>query len=89
MIALFSILIISILFCVFQWASPSEALTEHCIKGGGLAPPQVYELVRLLNFRKIEDLRINAADKHRQRVERLFPVTAVCQDYALSLMPGE
>ena len=66
-----------------------QLLSAYYREKGGLAPPQVYELSRLLNFLSAEDLLGFVSRRGRERVERWFPIPAVCTDCPVSLMPGE
>ncbi|GFN99662.1 hydroxyacid-oxoacid transhydrogenase, mitochondrial [Plakobranchus ocellatus] len=72
-----------------MWASPSSLLSANFHHQLVLGPPQIYELARLLHFTSAQDLLEFLSMPGRARVERWFPVTAVCKDHILSLMPGD
>ncbi|KAJ8303598.1 hypothetical protein KUTeg_019994 [Tegillarca granosa] len=70
-----------------QWSTPDTLIREY-FKSGGLAPPQVYEVCRLLNFKDAEDLNNFAWKRAEQRVVRYFPVIYFCQDGVSIVYPG-
>lgn len=53
-----------------------------------VAPPQMYELGRLLNFSNMEELKEYVRMRHTLGTERLFPVHIKCSDGALRVLPG-
>ncbi|CAL1529937.1 unnamed protein product [Lymnaea stagnalis] len=71
------------------WASPSSLLCAHFKQKGVMAPPQVYELSRLVNLKSASDILILVSEPNRERVERWMPIAAVCQDAKMSIMPGD
>ena len=53
------------------------------------APPQLYELRRLLNFNTISTLREYADIRDKCGTERIFPVHIKCSDGYLRVFPGK
>ena len=53
-----------------------------------LAPPQVYELSRLLNIKKYEELKKFTTKREKFGVERFLPVRLIANDGWISLLPG-
>ncbi|GFN99663.1 nucleoside diphosphate-linked moiety x motif 19 [Plakobranchus ocellatus] len=72
-----------------MWASPSSLLSANFHDQLVLGTPQIYELARLLHFTSAQNLLEFLSMPGRARVERWFPVTAVCKDHIVSLMPGD
>ena len=54
-----------------------------------LAPPQVYELSRLLNFRDQQDLAQFSTIRHQAGLTTWLPVRMECDDGMLSILPGD
>ncbi|KAK0042593.1 nucleoside diphosphate-linked moiety X motif 19 mitochondrial [Biomphalaria pfeifferi] len=71
------------------WGSPSSILSAYFRQKSGLAPPQLYELARLMNFTSTSDLLDILSQPERDRVERWCPLTVACQDGVLFVMPGD
>ncbi|KAG8185727.1 hypothetical protein JTE90_000715 [Oedothorax gibbosus] len=72
-----------------KWCTPEEMLEEHSTNSVFLAPPQVYELSRLIHFNSFQALRTFARDRGDKGVERWLPVIITCSDGAISLLPGD
>ncbi|GIX84451.1 nucleoside diphosphate-linked moiety X motif 19 [Caerostris extrusa] len=72
-----------------KWCTPEEMLEEHSTNAVFLAPPQVYELSRLLHFSSFQALRSFAGERARKGVQRWLPVIVTCMDGAISLLPGD
>ncbi|GBM48258.1 Nucleoside diphosphate-linked moiety X motif 19 [Araneus ventricosus] len=72
-----------------KWCTPEEMLEEHSTNALFLAPPQVYELSRLIHFSSFQTLRTFARDRANKGVERWLPVIITCQDGVISLLPGD
>lgn len=72
-----------------KWCTPQEMLEEHSTNSVFLAPPQVYELSRLIHFSSFQSLRNFAVDRSGKGVERWLPVIITCKDGAISLLPGD
>ena len=53
-----------------------------------LAPPQIIELGRLLNFTDAEQLKHFSFKSSGLRADRIFPVICFCDDGAVFLYPG-
>ncbi|KAF6031981.1 NUDT19 [Bugula neritina] len=54
-----------------------------------VAPPQLYELSRLLNFQSLDELRHYTKTRNRWGTERMFPVGIRCLDGAIRVLPGD
>ncbi|XP_050396938.2 acyl-coenzyme A diphosphatase NUDT19 [Patella vulgata] len=72
-----------------QWGSPADILTEYMNGNAKIAPPQLYELSRFLNFENIEDLHRFIWQREEHRVKQYLPVRVRCQDAYLFLLPGD
>ncbi|KFM82169.1 Nucleoside diphosphate-linked moiety X motif 19, mitochondrial, partial [Stegodyphus mimosarum] len=72
-----------------KWCTPQEMLEEHSTNAVFLAPPQVYELSRLIHFSSFQSLRNFAVTRSEKGVERWLPVIITCKDGAISLLPGD
>nr|XP_022338054.1 nucleoside diphosphate-linked moiety X motif 19-like isoform X2 [Crassostrea virginica] len=73
-----------------QWVAPDTVLIEFTRAGGGLAPPQVYEICRLLHFPKLGDLHRFAWERaSTHRVKEYFPVVVGCEDGVMVVYPGD
>lgn len=73
----------------FRWGTPEEILDEHCLNAAFLAPPQVYELSRLIHLKNYQMLEKFVRFRSTKGVERWLPVLCSCKDGALSLLPGD
>ncbi|XP_067144823.1 acyl-coenzyme A diphosphatase NUDT19-like [Centruroides vittatus] len=73
----------------YRWGTPEEFLEEHCVNAAFLAPPQVYELSRLIHFKNYQMLQKFVRYRSVKGVERWLPVLCSCKDGALSLLPGD
>ncbi|XP_042908775.1 acyl-coenzyme A diphosphatase NUDT19 isoform X2 [Parasteatoda tepidariorum] len=72
-----------------KWCTPQEMLEEHSTNSVFLAPPQVYELSRIIHFQSFQSLRNFAVSRGDKGVERWLPVIITCKDGAISLLPGD
>lgn len=73
-----------------KWIAPDTLLSENSISKGLLAPPQVYEVHRLLHFQQVEDLhRFNWDRALKHRVRQYFPVVVGCDDGIIVVYPGD
>ncbi|XP_069113283.1 acyl-coenzyme A diphosphatase NUDT19-like [Argopecten irradians] len=72
-----------------EWSSPDKLIIDR--SEGGLAPPQVYELCRMLNFTDVDKLNHFAWKRAKtcSRVERYFPVPCFCSDDIFITYPGD
>jgi len=72
-----------------QWKDPADILDQYEAKEQWLAPPQVFELCRLLNFTKQEELARFARFRQRKGLSTWLPVWIKCSDGMLEVMPGD
>lgn len=74
-----------------EWASASKFLLSHANGKSALqlAPPQIIELTRLLNFTDAEHLKHFAYDRSAVRAIRYLPVICTCDDGMIFLYPGD
>ncbi|XP_076112832.1 acyl-coenzyme A diphosphatase NUDT19-like isoform X2 [Mytilus galloprovincialis] len=71
-----------------QWFPPDELIKSHLESKVKLAPPQIYEICRFLNFKDMEELNEFCLTRINKRVTRNFPVPAICDDGMFILYPG-
>ncbi|KAH7636412.1 hypothetical protein HUG17_10382 [Dermatophagoides farinae] len=71
------------------WCNPIEILEEHRLEQAFLAPPQVYELSRLLRFPMMDQLYRFMRSRQTLGCQRWLPVFFTYNDGALSLLPGD
>jgi len=71
------------------WTSPAEALEAYTEKKVWLAPPQVWELSRMRNFSKFDELKNFAQDREARGTPTWLPVLVKCKDGTLALYPGD
>ncbi|XP_076112831.1 acyl-coenzyme A diphosphatase NUDT19-like isoform X1 [Mytilus galloprovincialis] len=72
-----------------QWFPPDELIKSHLESKVKLAPPQIYEICRFLNFKDMEELNEFCLTRINKRVTRNFPVPAICDDGMFILYPGD
>ncbi|KAK3086639.1 hypothetical protein FSP39_021281 [Pinctada imbricata] len=72
-----------------QWASPDSLIADHFNEESFIAPPQVYELLRLFNFQDADKLHQFSVERTSKRVNRYFPVQVNCTDGVAILYPGD
>jgi len=72
-----------------QWTDPASLLHQYYERQLWLAPPQVYELSRLINFTAQQDLAQFAANRHKEGLITWLPIRIKCDDGMLELMPGD
>ena len=72
-----------------QWTDPASCLQQCTDRQLWLAPPQVYELSKLLNLSRLADLERSARLRQRHGLETWLPVRVECEDGLLSLLPGD
>ena len=72
-----------------QWTDPASCLQQCTDRQLWLAPPQVYELSKLLNLTRLADLERSARLRQRHGLETWLPVRVECEDGLLSLLPGD
>jgi len=72
-----------------SWTEPASILDQFYKKELWLAPPQVYELSRLLNFCDMKELQEFSVRRQKEGCENWLPVRLQCEDGLLSLLPGD
>ena len=72
-----------------SWAEPASILNQFYQQELWLAPPQVYELCRLLNFENLQQLNDFARKRQNEGCVNWLPVRLKCEDGLLSLLPGD
>lgn len=72
-----------------EWHSPQYVLKLHADANSFLAPPQVYELARLANFTKYEDLKQFAHNRESRGVSRWCAHITGLKDGAVLALPGD
>lgn len=53
-----------------------------------LAPPQIYEMGRLMNFSELNDLESHAKERAAWGCQRWMPVRVKYEDGVASILPG-
>ena len=71
---------------VAQWNTPEELLDN---KGARMIEPQLYELAKIENFMKIEELQRYCFTREVQGVQRWMSVINVCSDGLMLVLPGD
>ena len=71
-----------------QWMTLHEVLDQSINKKINLAPPQLYEIGRLLNFYSIEELDSFSKMRADKGCPRILPVRINFQDGVASILPG-
>lgn len=74
---------------LISWLTPQQVLEEHYESNCFLAPPQVYELARLNNFSRYNDLKEFSASREEKGVERWCANVTGLSDGALLALPGD
>ena len=72
-----------------QWTDPASCLQMYYDRQLWLAPPQVYELSKMLNMTSAADLESAARLRQRHGLSTWLPVRVECEDGLLSLLPGD
>ena len=72
-----------------QWTDPASILQQFYDRQIWLAPPQVYELSKLLNFTDLHQLDRVSEERHGHGLTTWLPVRMQCHDGLLSLLPGD
>ncbi|XP_039969704.1 nucleoside diphosphate-linked moiety X motif 19-like isoform X2 [Bactrocera tryoni] len=73
----------------FSWKTPKEFIKDYFDQKLYLPPPQLYELSRLLNFPRLDELINFARVRSSKGVTLMLPVIKKCADGTVSLMPGD
>ncbi|XP_035205052.1 nucleoside diphosphate-linked moiety X motif 19-like isoform X1 [Stegodyphus dumicola] len=74
---------------VMRWCTPEEMLEDNSTHTVFLAPPQVYELSRLIPLQSYHELKQFAKKREPNGCERWMPIIATAIDGAVSLLPGD
>ncbi|XP_076325362.1 acyl-coenzyme A diphosphatase NUDT19-like isoform X3 [Tachypleus tridentatus] len=72
-----------------KWCSPLEILQEYYSNLVFLAPPQVYELSRLLGLDSYKSLMDFIVKRKGKGIEQWLPVICTALDGAVSVLPGD
>lgn len=73
----------------FSWKTPMEFIEDYFNKELYLPPPQLYELSRLQNFPRLDELVNFARVRSAKGITLMLPVIQKCVDGTVSLMPGD
>jgi len=71
------------------WSTPKQLVTDHIHGNVRLAPPQLYEMSRLLRFQKFEEISKFSVSREVKGSKRLLPVRIKLSDGIVSLLPGD
>lgn len=71
------------------WCNPKEILEMHQSEQVFLAPPQVYELSRILQFQQLDMFNTFMKARESLGTQRWLPVIYTYDDGALSFVPGD
>ncbi|GFX81490.1 nucleoside diphosphate-linked moiety X motif 19 [Trichonephila clavipes] len=74
---------------IMRWCTPDEMLTDHFTNSLFLAPPQVYELSRMIPLQSYHDLKKFAKKRELLGCERWMPIISTAIDGAVSYLPGD
>ncbi|XP_054720302.1 acyl-coenzyme A diphosphatase NUDT19-like isoform X2 [Uloborus diversus] len=74
---------------VMRWCTPEEMLEDNSTNAVFLAPPQVYELSRMIPIQSYHELKEFAKNREPKGCERWLPIISTTMDGALSLLPGD
>lgn len=72
-----------------QWGSPYDVLCQFHQGKVHMAPPQQYELSRLLNFNTSQEVAQFSWHRGQHRIQRWLPVRVACADAVVSVLPGD
>ena len=72
-----------------QWAEPALLLHQFYQSRLWLAPPQVYELGKLLAFPRQRQVETYSREREGAGLTTWLPVRVECTDGVLSLLPGD
>ena len=72
-----------------QWSEPAIFLQQFYQSSLWLAPPQVYELGKLLNFPMQSSVMEHCEERQGAGLTTWLPVRAECSDGVVSLLPGD
>ena len=74
---------------LMEWHSPQYVMQLHAAANSFLAPPQVYELSRLANYKKYENIKAFADNRERFGVDRWCAKITGLKDGAILALPGD
>lgn len=72
-----------------QWGAPYDILAGYQEGSVNLAPPQLYECLRLMRFDTPAELVEFAWRRGQHRVDRFLPIKVKTSDAVLSVLPGD
>ena len=72
-----------------QFTDPKAVLQSHIDSELWLAPPQFWELSRMSNFTKFDDLKTFSMNRECRGCETWLPVLKPCTDGLFALYPGD
>ncbi|KAI5619785.1 nucleoside diphosphate-linked moiety X motif 19 [Silurus asotus] len=72
-----------------NWSTPPEILHSYRERDLWIAPPQFYDIGRMLNFSSLSDLHDFARRRSTEGCERCLPVIIRTSDCHISLLPGD
>lgn len=75
--------------CAFQWWTPGTVIQNYIQSKIGAAPPQLFEVSRLMNFHDIEKLEAYMWRRSGGVITRILPVSIHCDDGIVVTYPGE
>ena len=74
---------------MFQWINPADLLLQFRDGEFNLAPPQVYEVSRLLGHPQLEQLESHARQRATLGHTRWMPIRIKHKDGVVAALPGE
>ncbi|KAF7687927.1 nucleoside diphosphate-linked moiety X motif 19 [Silurus meridionalis] len=74
---------------LYKWSTPPEILHSYRERDLWIAPPQFYDIGRMLNFSSLSDLHDFARRRSTEGCERCLPVIIRTSDCHISLLPGD
>ncbi|KAL5021312.1 hypothetical protein ScPMuIL_000467 [Solemya velum] len=72
-----------------QWSTPDEVIRNYSQSRIGVAPPQLFEISRLLNFHDVGKLEGYMWERSGDVIERILPVAIHCDDGIIVVYPGD
>ncbi|KAL8590575.1 hypothetical protein ACOMHN_011011 [Nucella lapillus] len=72
-----------------MWVTPRQIMEEYLGNRVQLAPPQLYEASRLMNFKDLDELLRFCHSRVGQPLERWMPVRIQCADAVIYTFPGD
>ncbi|XP_017475550.1 PREDICTED: nucleoside diphosphate-linked moiety X motif 19-like [Rhagoletis zephyria] len=71
-----------------MWRTPMDFLQRYFGKDLFLPPPQLYELSRFLNYKRLDELLEFEQIRSKEGITHMLPVIQNCTDGSVSLLPG-